>query len=71
MVEDIGQRQDCGLVAAVPVEGCGEGRRRLVGQLPIPPQAAGLVDELLELRGVDQPIMAWSWTRPRITPVTS
>jgi len=29
------------------------------------------VHHRLELRGVDQPIMAWSWTKPRVTPVTS
>lgn len=49
VVEDIAQRQDRGLVAAVPVERRGEGSHRLVGQFPFPPQPAGLVDELLEL----------------------
>ena len=29
------------------------------------------VHHRLELRGVDEPIMAWSWTKTRITPVVS
>ncbi|MGP3965002.1 hypothetical protein ACTWPT_54520 [Nonomuraea sp. 3N208] len=35
----------------MPVERRGEGRHQLVGQFPFLPQPAGLVDELLELRG--------------------